>query len=152
MEKEFFEDYKVGEVLVSPGRTITETDIVLFSAFTGDWHELHTNVEYAAKTPFGERIAHGMLGLTVGMALLFRLGPYVAVPKSFIAFYGMDTVRFTAPIKIGDTIHCEMTISALTEKDSKRGIIEAQNAIKNQKGETVIFFNTKILVGRKPAG
>ena len=78
MEKDYFEDYTVGEVFVSPGRTITETDIVLFSAFTGDWHPLHTDVEYAAKTPFKERIAHGMLGLVVGMALPFRLGPYVS--------------------------------------------------------------------------
>ena len=62
MEKDYFEDYTVGEVFVSPGRTITEADIVLFSAFTGDWHPLHTDVEYAAKTPFKERIAHGMLG------------------------------------------------------------------------------------------
>ena len=53
MEKLFYEDYKVGEVFVSPGRTITETDIVLFSAFTGDWHELHTNVEYAAAHEYG---------------------------------------------------------------------------------------------------
>ena len=149
MEKDYFEDYTVGEVFVSPGRTITEADIVLFSAFTGDWHPLHTDVEYAAKTPFKERIAHGMLGLVVGMALLFRLGPYVVLPKSFIAFYGMENVRFTGPVKIGDTIHCEMTIKSLTEKDAKRGIIEAENVIKNQRDEEVIVYVTKILVGRK---
>jgi acyl dehydratase len=150
MEKNYFEDYRVGEVFVSPGRTITETDIVLFSAFTGDWHELHTNVEYAAETPFKGRIAHGMLGLVTGMALLFRLGPYVMLPRSFIAFYGMDGVRFTAPVRIGDTIHCEMQVTALSEKDAKRGIIEAKSAIKNQKGETAIVLTTKIIVGRKP--
>lgn len=149
MEKNYFEDYTLGEVFVSPGRTITETDIVLFSAFTGDWHPLHTDVEYAAKTPFKERIAHGMLSLVVGMALLFRLGPYVVLPKSFIAFYGMENVRFTGPVKIGDTIHCEMTIKSLTEKDAKRGIIEAENVIKNQRDEEVIVYVTKILVGRK---
>jgi len=149
MEKNYFEDYTLGEVFVSPGRTITETDIVLFSAFTGDWHSLHTDVEYAAKTPFKERIAHGMLSLVVGMALLFRLGPYVVLPKSFIAFYGMENVRFTGPVKIGDTIHCEMTIKSLTEKDAKRGIIEAENVIKSQRDEEVIVYVTKILVGRK---
>jgi 3-hydroxybutyryl-CoA dehydratase len=149
MEKAHFEDYKVGEVFISPGRTITETDIVLFSAFTGDWHPLHTDVEYAAKTPFKGRIAHGMLGLTVGMALLFRLGPYVVLPKSFIAFYGMESVRFTGPVRIGDTIRCEMTIKSMTEKDPKRGVIEAENVIKNQRGEPVIVFVTKLLAGRK---
>ncbi len=150
MEKNYFEDYRVGEVFVSPGRTITETDIVLFSAFTGDWHPLHTDVEYAAGTPFKGRIAHGMLGLVVGTALLFRLGTHVVLPKSFIAFYGMDGVRFTAPIRIGDTIHCEMTVTALSEKDAKRGVIEAQSAIKNHRGETAIAFITKIIAGRKP--
>ena len=150
MEKNYFEDYRVGEVFVSPGRTITETDIVLFSAFTGDWHPLHTDVEYAARTPFKGRIAHGMLGLVVGTALLFRLGPHVVLPKSFIAFYGMDEVRFTAPVRIGDTIHCEMTVTALSEKDAKRGVVEAQSAIKNQKGDIAIAFITKIIVGRKP--
>ncbi|MFB3926313.1 MAG: MaoC/PaaZ C-terminal domain-containing protein [Syntrophales bacterium] len=150
MEKIYFEDYKVGEIFVSPGRTITETDIVLFSAFTGDWHPLHTDAEYAEKTPFKGRIAHGMLGLVVGSALLFRLGPNVVLPKSFIAFYGMETVRFVSPIRIGDTIHCEMKISSLTEKDAKRGIIEAHNVIKKQTGEDAIVYVTKILSGRKP--
>ena len=149
MEKDYFEDYAVGEVFVSPGRTITETDIVLFSAFTGDWHPLHTDVEYAAKTAFKGRIAHGMLALAVGMALPFRLGPYVVLPKSFIAFYGMENVRFTGPVKIGDTIRCEVKIKSLTEKDEKRGIVEAENVVKNQRNEDVIVYTTKILVGRK---
>jgi acyl dehydratase len=149
MEKNYFEDYTLGEVFVSPGRTITETDIVMFSAFTGDWHPLHTDVVYAAQTPFKERIAHGMLSLVVGMALLFRLGPYVILPKSFIAFYGMENIRFTAPVKIGDTIHCEMKIKSLTEKDAKKGIVEAENIIKNQRNKDVIVYTTKILVGRK---
>ena len=152
MEKLYFEDYEVGETFVSPGRTITETDIVMFAAFTGDWHPMHTNVEFAANTPFKERIAHGMLGLTVGSALMFRLGPYVLLPKSFIAFYGMESIRFTAPVKIGDTIHCEVKVKSLTEKDDRRGIIEHENVIKNQRGEDVIVFITKILAGRKPQG
>ena len=148
MEKESFEDYKVGEKFISPGRTITETDIVMFAAFTGDWHPLHTNVDYAAKTPFGERIAHGMLTLCVGSALIFRLGAYVALPKSFIAFYGMDKVRFTGAVKIGDTIRCEAEVVELQEKDDKRGVIVSQNNIKNQRGEDVVVYTTRALVGR----
>ena len=90
MEKVFFEDYEVGEVLVTPGRTITETDIVMFAALTGDWHPIHTNVEYAKKTIFGERIAHGMLGLTLGSALVFRLGPFVLHQKNSLPFTGWE--------------------------------------------------------------
>lgn len=150
MEKSFFEDYTVGEKFISPGRTITETDITLFAAFTGDWHPLHTDVEYAKKTFFGERIAHGMLSLCVGSALIFRLGPYVALPKSFIAFYGMDSVRFVGAVKIGDTIHCEGEIMDLQAKDDKRGVIVSKNSIKNQRGEDVVIYTTRALVGRKP--
>jgi 3-hydroxybutyryl-CoA dehydratase len=148
MEKEYFEDYKVGEKFISPGRTITETDIVMFAAFTGDWHPLHTNVEYAEKTAFGERIAHGMLTLCVGSALIFRLGAYVALPKSFIAFYGMDKVRFTGAVKIGDTIRCETEVVELQEKDDKRGVILSRNNIKNQRGEDIVVYTTRALVGR----
>lgn len=149
MEKLWFEDYQVGEKLISPGRTVTEADVVNFAGLTGDWHPLHTDAEYARSTPFGERIAHGMLTLCIGSALLFRLGQYVALPRSFVAFYGMDSVRFVGPVKIGDTIHCEMEVVALEEKDEKRGIIVAHNAIKNQHGQEVVAYVTRALVGRK---
>lgn len=150
MEKAYFEDYTVGETMVSPARTLTETDIVNFAGLTGDWHPLHTDVEFAKKTPFGERVAHGMLTLCIGSALLFRLGQYVALPKSFIAFYGMDSVRFLNPARIGDTIHCEVEIISLDNKDEKRGIITAKNAIKNQRGEDLVVYTTSALVGRAP--
>ncbi len=150
MEKLYFEDYALGEQIVSPGRTITETDIVNFASLTGDWHPLHTNADYAKDTPFGERIAHGMLILSVGSALFFRLGPYVHLPKSFIAFYGMDSVRFVNPVRIGDTIHTEMEITGLEEKDEKRAVISAIYRVINQNNQDVAVYHTKALVGRKP--
>ncbi len=150
MEKLFFEDYAVGEQFKSPARTMTETDIVIFAALTGDWHPIHTNVEFAKKAFFGERIAHGMLTLCVGSALIFRLGPFVALPKSFIAFYGMDSVRFTGPVKIGDTIHCVVQVEKLEAKDDRTGIIVSRNSIRNQRDEDVVVYTTRALVGRKP--
>jgi 3-hydroxybutyryl-CoA dehydratase len=150
MEKVYLEDYEVGEIFVSPGRTITETDLVMFSAFTGDWHPLHTNVEYAAKTPFKERIAHGALGFSIGLSLPLRLGPYVMIPKNFIAFYGLENLRFTGPIKIGDTIHTELKVKSLTEKNKTQGILEYDGTVKNQRGETVLIMAIKALIGRKP--
>jgi len=150
VEKLFFEDYAVGEAFKSPARTMTETDIVLFASLTGDWHPIHTNVEYAKKAFFGERIAHGMLTLCVGSALIFRLGPFVALPKSFIAFYGMDSVRFTGPVKIGDTIHCIVQVEKLEAKDDRTGVIVSKNFIRNQRDEDVVVYTTRALVGRKP--
>ncbi len=149
-DREYYEDYTVGEVLVSPARTITESDIHTFAGLTGDWHPIHTDVETAKMSPFGQRIAHGMLTLSVGSALIFRLGQYVSLPESFIAFYGMDSVRFLNPVFIGDTIHCQVEITAMEEKDGKRGIIVSKNMIKNQRGEDVCVYVTRALCGRRP--
>ena len=148
MEKEFFEDYQVGETFVSPGRTITESDIVLFAAITGDWHELHTNVEYAKTTHFKERIAHGMLSLVIGSALMFRLGAYVMLPKSFVAFYGMDDIRFINPLRIGDTIWGQVEVKELNEKDDKLGILVEGLTVVNQKKEVVLQANIKSLCAK----
>ena len=118
MIKEYYEDYKKGELFISPGRTITETDLVLYSALTGEWWEGHTNVNYAKNnTIFGQRIAHGMLTLCVGSSLLFRLGDNVVLPRFFIANYGIEKLRYTAPVMIGDTIRCQAEVVEMIEKD-----------------------------------
>lgn len=150
-EYEYLDDYAVKERFISPARTITEADIINFAGITGDWHPLHTDVEYAAKTPFKERIAHGMLTLSIGMVLPFRLGPYSSfLPRSFIAFYGMDNVRFTAPTKIGDTIHCEVEVTEITDKGKGRGVLTTQNQIKNQSGEVLVSYVIKVLCDKRP--
>ena len=150
MEKEYYEDYALGEVFVSPGRTITETDLILFSGITGDWHSMHTNVEYAKKSKFGERIAHGMLILSIGTALLFRLGDNVLFPKSFIAFYGIDKLRFVKPVLIGDTISSKAEVIGMEEKDAERGIITYDTRINNQHEELVVLMIQRIIAGRRP--
>jgi acyl dehydratase len=152
MEKGFLEDYSVGERLVSPGRTITESDIHTFASFTGDWHPLHTDVVYAAASPFGERIAHGMLVLVVGSALAFRLGPFAYLPRSFVAFYGMERVRFTNPVKLGDTLHLEAEVAAIEPRDEGRGILTWDHRVVNQRGETCCVFVSRLLCGRAPGG
>jgi acyl dehydratase len=151
MEKRFLEDYAVGEKLVSPGRTITEADVHAFAALTGDWHPLHTDVTFAAASPFGERIAHGMLVLSLGSALAFRLGPHVYLPRSFVAFYGMERVRFTAPVRIGDTLHLEAQVAAIEPRDAERGVLTWDHRVLNQRGEPCCVFAAKLLCGRAPA-
>jgi 3-hydroxybutyryl-CoA dehydratase len=151
MDKEYFEDCRVGEKGVSPGRTITETDVVFFAAFTGDWLPIHTDAEYAKKSVFGERIAHGMLVLTVGSALLLRQGDHTLLPKATIALYALEKVRFVAPTKIGDTLHTESEVIRMTEMDQTKGLIVIRGDIKNQREETVATFTLKGVVGRRPA-
>jgi 3-hydroxybutyryl-CoA dehydratase len=150
VESLYFEDFRVGDCVVSPGRTITETDLVLFASLTGDWHPLHTNVEYAKDSPFGERIAHGLLILAVSTGLMFRTSKYTTLPETTIALGGIEKVRFVASTKIGDTIHLESEVIRATAVDHARGLITMSQRVGNQRGEKVLTFDLKVLVARRP--
>lgn len=145
MFTKYLEQYQVGETWVSKGRTITEADLVMFSAFSGDWYPLHTDKEFAAKTPFKQRIAHGMLVLSAATGL------FLFEPDVVVAFYGMEQVRFTNPTFIGDTIHLEVKVKDIQEKDNGRGVITALQEIKKQTGETVAVAVMKLMVNKSPS-
>jgi 3-hydroxybutyryl-CoA dehydratase len=143
MITKWFDQFELGETQVTRARTITETDVVMFSMFSGDWYPLHTDQEYAKKSPFGERIAHGMLVLSV-MTGLVQLDPgYI------IAFYGMENVRFLAPTKIGDTIRVESKVVDKVEKGEKAGVVSFLVEVKNQNEKTVASTIMKMLVARE---
>lgn len=144
MFSKYLDEYSVGETWTSKGRTITEADLIMFSAFSGDWFPLHTDKEYAAKTFFQQRIAHGMSILSIATGLL------QLEPNAVAAFYGMDNVRFTQPTFIGDTIHLEGRVLDIQEKDNRRGIVVTQVEIKKQTGETVVAAVFKMLVNGIP--
>lgn len=138
--------------MTSPARTITEADVVNFAMITGDWHPIHSNAEYAKESPFGQRIAHGMLTMSLGGSLCMWMGPNVFSPKSFIAFLAMDEIRMTAPTLIGDTIHWEGEVVGLEPKSKGRGVITYACQVKNQRDEVCASYVQKILVGRKDEG
>jgi len=152
IEKSYLEDFKVGEKSVSPGRTVTEADIVMFAALSGDWTELHTNAEYMKNSIFGQRIGHGMLTLSIasGLGLRTRGRP----PVEVLAFLGMDKVRLIAPVFIGDTIRVESeVIEARPSKSTPgAGILRSKNTVKNQRNEDVATWETALLVSAKPKG
>ena len=150
VQRDYLEDYAVGETFVSPARTITETDVGTYAGLTGDWHPLHTDVIYARDSRFGERIVHGMLTLAIGSTLVLRLGPHLYIPKSFIAFYGIDNVRFTAPVMIGDTIRTVNRVEDLIPKDPGRGVLCYRGEVFNQRDELVLLWTSRMLVGRRP--
>jgi len=139
----YFDDFQIGEKLVTKGRTITEADIVFFSGFSGDWHQLHTNIEFAKKGPFGERIAHGFLVLSASSGLM------PLEEMAIMAFYGMDRVRFLEPVRIGDTINVEMQVAEKKEKNEKSGVVSFKNSIKNQRESDVAIFTMRILIAKK---
>ena len=139
----FFEDFVVGEKITTRGRTITEADIVNFAAFSGDWYPLHVDVEFAKQTPFGERIAHGLLVLSATSGLM------PLMDMAIQAFYGMDRVRFTAPTKIGDTLHVEMEVLEKKDKGELGGVVTMQSNVKNQRGEDAAVSIMKVLMKKK---
>jgi acyl dehydratase len=148
-EKIYFEDFQVGDRLVTPGRTITEADFVLFTAWMGDWRPLHTDLEYARSTSFGERIAPDLMVLAIASGLMFRAGKH-AIPASTIAIWGVEGLRFITPVRIGDTVRLESEVVQLTEVDRKRGLMSVRHWGKNQRDEQILTCTTQMLVQRQP--
>lgn len=139
-----FKDFKLNEKWKSRGRTITEADIVNFSAFSGDWYPLHTDKEYAeSQAPFYQRIAHGMLVLSVATGLQ-KMDPEVIV-----AFYGIEKLRFIKPTFINDTIHVEMEAIDLQDKGNGTGVVTFEQNVVKQNGETVIKGTFKVLINEE---
>ena len=147
MFKEHFEDCQIGDTVRSPGGTITETDIVNFAAFSGDWNSMHVDQEYARTTPFGQRVAHGFLGMVVGVCLLGRLGWFTLWPRSMIGIAAMDKVRFTAPVFIGDTLYLDAEIVEMRALPPNRGLITTRMCIVNQREEPTITLRLQIIAG-----
>src|SRR5579885_2253418 len=128
----YWDEFKLGQVFESGARTITESDIIAFAALSGDWNPLHCDAEFAKTTRFGQRIAHGLLGLTVASGLGDREG---VLEGTLIAFLGMEW-SFKAPIFIGDTIRQRRTVIEKTEsKQAERGVLKLKVEILNQKNE-----------------
>ena len=142
----YFEDFAVGQRVVSQGRTITEADIVAFAGLTGDWNPLHTDAEHARGTLFGERIAHGLLILSVASGLASRLG---FMEGTVEAFLGLEW-KFRAPVKIGDTVHLEAQVASVRAMPRLGGgIVTFDVKVINQRNETVEKGTWEVLVKSK---
>jgi len=102
----YFEEFAIGDKAVSPSRTLTESDIVTFAGLSGDYNEIHTSEAFAQEHPFGRRVAHGLLGLSIASGLAFQMGFLL---RTVVAFRGLEW-EFTAPLYIGDTIHIEAEV------------------------------------------
>jgi len=141
----FFEELSVGQEFASPGRTVTEADIVIFAGLSGDYNVLHTDAEHMKSSIFGERIAHGLLGLGIQQGLASRGEP--AAAHGLLS--GLKW-KFKGPIKIGDTVH---VLSRITAKkagpDAGRGLVTVERRLLNQRGEVVQEGETEHLVERR---
>ncbi|MGH9719834.1 MAG: MaoC/PaaZ C-terminal domain-containing protein [Bryobacteraceae bacterium] len=141
----YYEDFTPGSEHVTRGRTITEADIVAFAGLTGDYIELHTNEEYARQSPFGRRIAHGLLTLSIASGLMVRMD---LITDTVVAFYGIDKLRFTKPVFIGDTIYARKRVVDAMAKDPKVGVVTFETTVFNQRDETVLVYRDKLVIKR----
>ena len=142
----YWEEIEVGEEYLSPGRTVTETDIVNFAGLSGDWNVLHTDAESMKDSLYGERIAHGLLGLAIQAGLSTR-----AMPRPFatLAFTGLRW-RFKGPIRIGDTIKVQVRVKEKREGSRPdRGLLVLSRQVLNQRGEVVQEGETDLLIARR---
>jgi acyl dehydratase len=144
----YFEEFEVGQQITTVGRTVSESDIFNFAGFSGDYNQIHTDAEFSKDTPFGQRVAHGLLGLSIASGLAMRTG---VLEGTVIAFREIDNWKFIAPVFIGDTIHVEMEV--IETKALRRiggGSVVITLDVKKQSGETVMKGNWTVLVMSKP--
>jgi len=131
----YFEDFEVGDTFTTPSRTVGLAEVATFAGLSGDYNPIHTDAEFAAKSQFGERIAHGVLGMSVLTGLVTRLGVFEA---GTIALLGIEEWRFKGPVFDGDTIHVEVLIEdKKITSDGKRGVLRRRYQLVNQRDEVV---------------
>lgn len=130
----YFEQFEIGQTLVTAARTITETDIVRFAGMTGDYNQIHTDAEFAANDTFGQRVAHGMLVQSIATGLAVQSG----IIEGTVLAFREQSAKFSLPVFIGDTVHVKLEI---TEKKALPrlggGNINMKYAIYNQHGKAV---------------
>jgi acyl dehydratase len=144
----WFEEFEVGQQIITPGRTITENDIVSFAGLSGDYNQIHTNAEFAGETPFGQRIAHGLLGLSIASGLAMRTG---ILEGTVIAFREINNWKFSNPVFIGDTIYAELKI--IETKPIPRlggGSLIIEIVVINQRDEITMKGTWTALVASEP--
>ena len=144
----YWEEWEIGREWTTRARTVTETDMVLFTGLSGDYNSLHTDEEFCKETQFGTRVVQGTLGYTIASGLVYQLHLY---DDTIIAFLGWDNLRFTGPIKPGDTIHVRIEVTERRESSKPdRGVLKRLLQIINQRGEVVQEGIQAFLIKRKP--
>jgi acyl dehydratase len=136
---EDFDALQAGASFATPARTVTETDLVSFAALTGDWHPQHADAEWAARSRFGGRVAHGMLVLS------YAVGLVPIDPDRVIALRGIDDVAFKRPVRIGDTIRVEGRLEEARPLSEELGLVSFLWRVVNQDGELAARARVTVL-------
>ena len=141
-----FEDFVVGDKMVTRGRTVDIGDISLFAGLTGDHYPLHTDAEFMKDSRFGERIAHGPLTFALAVGLVGLSGFY---GDSIVALLEVTGMKATAPVFVGDTLHVVATVTEHDASGPKYGTLGVIYSVRNQKDEEVMTFLQRMLAKRQ---
>jgi len=144
----YFEEFQPGQVITSVGRTVTEADIVNFAGLSGDFNQIHIDAEYSKKSLAGQRIAHGLLVLSIASGLAVQTG---VLEGTIIVFREIDEWKFIQPVYIGDTIHVELEV--METKAMRRvggGTVMIEIRVKNQSEQTVMKGIWTVLIASRP--
>jgi len=145
----FFEEFEVGQQITTLTRTITESDVVSFAGVSGDYNLIHTDAEYSKSTPFGQRVAHGLLILSIASGLAMRTG---VLEGTTLAFREISEWKFTRPVFLGDTVHVVMTVKEVKALPRlKGGSVLIGIDVRNQNDETTMKGDWVILVASQEA-
>ncbi len=145
----YFEEFTVGQKIVTEKRTITEADILEFARLSGDDNRIHTDPEFSKTTPFGRQIAHGLLGLSVASGLAWQTG---LMDGTVIAFREVREWKFVKPVFIGDTIHAELeTTETKALPRIGGGSVTISIEVKNQNDEVCHRGIWVVLIMSKPS-
>ncbi|MFP3855070.1 MAG: MaoC/PaaZ C-terminal domain-containing protein [Anaerolineales bacterium] len=144
----YFEEFEVGQRIVTPARTVTEADIVTFAGLSGDFTSIHTDSVHAEASPFEQRVAHGLLGLSIASGLAVRTG---ILEGTVLAFREINDWKFSLPIYIGDTIHVELEVdSAKAMPRLGGGLLQLVMEVHNQRVEMVMKGRWSVLIKSQP--
>lgn len=139
----FFEEFAVGQVFETGGRTVTDADVVLFAGISGDFTRLHLDEEYAKASMFKGRVAQGMLAVSIATGLLVQLGTLEGTAMGLLEF----TCRFVAPVRLNDTVRVRQTVTEVRQTSKPdRGIVTFSLELLNQRGENAFTGSEKIMV------
>ncbi len=131
----YFSEFELGQKYTSGRRTVTEADVVLFAGLSGDYNPLHTDRVFAEATPFGQRIAHGMLSASISTGLAQNVGVFEGTTIALME----QVFRYKAPVFFGDTIHMSLTVEGLKPSSKGgRGVVTFKSEVIKQDGTVVI--------------
>ncbi len=144
----YFDEFQVGQRVFTAARTVTESDVVNFAGVSGDFTQIHTDAEYTRTTAFGQRVAHGLLCLSIATGQVMHTGVLVG---TVLAFREIKDWKFIKPVFLGDTIHTELeVIGTKALPPVGGGLVTLAVTIKNQAGETAMKGTWVVLMASKP--